>query len=411
MLGLMVTTNEALVYQLWLKNDIDPIIRPLICRAVVVQPVAFGKWMYAQLQSSPAAAAANQDGNNTDNTYPSKHTLISQAEYLKAQVDPVIRKLLSHMCKHATKRGRRRQTSNKQMLLSSLEISNNLEANQSAVATATDTQGEDAEAADPFAVSLSASATISEYVPTPRTNVRAQKQVTNATKPQMMRRSSIDQVSIGASKVAALAATLCAKSSFDRGDFPFRKSDYNHAVQEPNWQLVIQTACLHLVESEQTEKQEALCQHLVGEFVDNTVADLRKLFSKSSLLNPYHISKTTLLLISVRGIRTLNLSNCSLPQVPDCISLLSSLEELRMSNNTFETLPDGMEHLVNLKILDCSRCPLKCFPVKTLSITGLRELSIGRSTQMDHDAIAAITQNFVHHIWIHLKGLLKNLYC
>ena len=99
-------------YKQWLLQDIGPIIKPYLTKALQKQPAKFAQWLRLEL-GTPGAT------HECDLASPSER--VPHAEYMEDQVGPVIRQVITHMCLETRKRGRRRQTDNVQMLLKSLQ--------------------------------------------------------------------------------------------------------------------------------------------------------------------------------------------------------------------------------------------------------------------------------------------------
>ncbi|KAK7349263.1 hypothetical protein VNO77_06491 [Canavalia gladiata] len=83
--------------------------------------------------------------------------------------------------------------------------------------------------------------------------------------------------------------------------------------------------------------------------------------------------KLHVLFDGLRSLRTLYLENCSsLCELPDNISLLSSLHELRLNGTSVESLPADIKHLQVLEILSLKNCSkLQCLPELPQSILQL----------------------------------------
>jgi hypothetical protein len=111
-----MVSEEGASYRNWLQNDIGQIVKPFLAQALHLQPQKFASWLHSQLQAASKKVLVDCSKQNTQD-----QDKLPQTEYLQTIIRPVIKVILSHMCEQATKRGRRRQTNNYQMILNSLE--------------------------------------------------------------------------------------------------------------------------------------------------------------------------------------------------------------------------------------------------------------------------------------------------
>ncbi len=95
-------------------------------------------------------------------------------------------------------------------------------------------------------------------------------------------------------------------------------------------------------------------------------ASLRHLLSSSS----NHFNPTS----------SLNLASSLVSHsVPCSILLLTGLQRLSLASNTLVSLPEGMERLSLLRILDVSNNSLKSFPLCIWSLSSLETLRMGKN--------------------------------
>ena len=84
-------------------------------------------------------------------------------------------------------------------------------------------------------------------------------------------------------------------------------------------------------------------------------------------------------------LRVLSLNDLNLEKVPKCLSKLSHLSYLDLSNNRFKILPNSITRLKNLQTLKLQHCQsLKKFPTNMRELINLRHLENDNCTGLTH---------------------------
>lgn len=96
-------------------------------------------------------------------------------------------------------------------------------------------------------------------------------------------------------------------------------------------------------------------------------------------------------------LRFLSVKGCGLEQLPDEISMVTTLQELHLPHNQLQTLPFGFKELNQLKRLNLDSNAFKIFPDLIKNMNNLSHLSIDNNHFSD-DEKDRIQREF--HIWI-----------
>ena len=82
------------------------------------------------------------------------------------------------------------------------------------------------------------------------------------------------------------------------------------------------------------------------------------------------------------SIRTLQMSDCRLDRMPDCVCQLTAMEYLNLANNKLTQLPESISKLNKLNNLDLAHNLFTTFPTVLAGITNLARISFKGCTDM-----------------------------
>ncbi|MBN1923526.1 MAG: leucine-rich repeat domain-containing protein [Nanoarchaeota archaeon] len=82
-------------------------------------------------------------------------------------------------------------------------------------------------------------------------------------------------------------------------------------------------------------------------------------------------------ILELKNLKSLMIQNININALPERIYLLSKLEDLTISNNNLKCLPESFWNLKNLKILDIVENEIKSIPESIRNLANLKQLFIG----------------------------------